>query len=83
MPTRYILLWVVKPRPDEKDDVRQSYMSLMHDIGALKTAGGTSRVIREGVWLLERESDVSFFAHVLAQAEDRGMKAEVRFLCAD
>jgi hypothetical protein len=83
MPARYILLWVDKPPADAKPDVQQSYWSLLHSIGTLKLAGGTSRVIREGVWLIERDSDVSFFAHVLAQAEDRGLSVHHQFLCSD
>lgn len=83
MVTHYILLWVEKPAPDAKADVRQSYMSLMHDIGGLKITGGTSQVIREGVWLLDRESDMHFFSHVVAQASDRGLTAQWRFFAPD
>lgn len=83
MPTRYILLWVERPSADAKYDAQQAYQMLLGSIQSIKLAGGTSRAIREGVWLLERESDTRFLAHVVVQAEDRRLKVEWLFLAKD
>jgi hypothetical protein len=79
----YILLSVAIPPQDTHIELHKAWLNLLYEYPTHKPAVAGSERLSENVWLFERDSCASAFAHLVAAAESVGLLCRIQFLTSD
>jgi hypothetical protein len=78
----HILVSVQKPVSDEYKD-EQAWYGFLSAISSIENKAIQGERLSENVWLLDRDSDPTFLAHVVLSASRQRLEYSVRYLSSD
>lgn len=78
----YVLVHIDAPIEDAFQE-NEEWQTFLRSYEHLKTKAKPGHQLAANTWLLDRESETSYFAHLVTLAEDAQLKVSVRYLSED